>query len=74
MLEDSDKITDYNQPLSLFLGPKEVLLTLDINFRDDLTADDIETAVDELESGIKREVPLINRIYIEAESINRKKE
>lgn len=73
VLDKSPMISAYRKPLSLFMGPKEVLLTLDVNFQDDLTSDQIEEAVDELETGIKEAVPLINRIYIEAESITRNK-
>ena len=73
VLERSEKITAFRKPLSLFMGPQEVLLTLDVNFKDELTADDIELAIDQLENDIKSEVPLINRIYIEAESINRRR-
>jgi len=71
--EDKD-VTAFKKPLSLFFGPNEVLVNLNVNFKDDLISDEIEQVVDRLESEIKKVVPSVNRIYIEAETIitNRK--
>jgi divalent metal cation (Fe/Co/Zn/Cd) transporter len=46
---------------------------LDVNFKDDLVADDIEAAVDTIENKIKKQLPMVNRIFIEAETIRKKK-
>jgi divalent metal cation (Fe/Co/Zn/Cd) transporter len=58
--------------LSLYFGPNQVLVNLNVNFADDLTADEIEETVDRLEAGIKVALPKVNRIYIEAEAIRRR--
>ncbi len=83
MEEDIKKITDiltaeenviaYKRPLSLHFGPNEVLVNLDANFKDELTADEIELTIDRLESKIKATLPSVNRIFIEAETIKTKK-
>lgn len=54
----------------MHLGPDEVLLALDINFRHELTAAEVEVAVDCLERGIGALHPSIKRIFIEAQSVS----
>ena len=42
-----------------------------MNFKDELTANDIEAAIDRIESKIRKAVPPVNRIFIEAETIKK---
>lgn len=56
-------------PLSMYLGPEEILLTLDVSFERDSSADEIVAAVASIEHDIRLSYPRINRIYIEARSI-----
>ena len=42
---------------------------LDVNFIDELTSNEIEETIDSLESRIKAALPVVNRIYIEAETL-----
>jgi len=72
ILDDEQRISRYNRPLSLYFGPNEVLVNLDVNFNDGLSADEIEETIDRLEERIKSAVPKVNRIYIEAETIRKK--
>lgn len=73
ILEQERRVLSYNRPLSLYFGPEQVLVNLDVNFTDDLSADDIEDTIDSLESKIKKALPVVNRIYIEAETISRRR-
>lgn len=73
ILEDEPRITEYRRPLSLYFGPNEVLVNLDVNFTDNLTPDDIEDTIDRVESAIRSAIPQVNRIYIEAETLKRRK-
>jgi cation diffusion facilitator family transporter len=57
-------------PLSMYLGPDEILLTLDVGFEGKSTADDIVAAVADIERDIKSRFPKITRIYIEARAIS----
>ena len=57
-------------PLSMYLGPDEVLVTFDVDFDRDSTADEIVTAVASIERDIRLLYPKITRIYIEARSIS----
>jgi cation diffusion facilitator family transporter len=56
-------------PLTMHLGPHEVLLNLDIQFRKGLSAAEVEAAVDRLEKAIRAKHPEVKRIFIEAESL-----
>lgn len=58
--------------LTMQLGPSQVLLTVDIQFRPDLNMQSLEAAVDRIEDGIRKVEPTIGRIFIEAESFRRK--
>ncbi|WP_028582270.1 cation diffusion facilitator family transporter [Desulfogranum japonicum] len=73
ILRNEDCITDFSRPLSLYLGPRQVLVNLDVHFKDDLCPDEIEQAIDRIESQIKTALPIVNRIYIEAENLCIKK-
>jgi cation diffusion facilitator family transporter len=53
-------------PLSMYLGPEEVLLTLDVEFDASLSADEISASVRRLESSIRKQYERIRRIYIES--------
>ncbi len=53
---------------SMLLGPDDALLALRINFRDDLTTDQIETAIDEITSSLRGSYPVLRHIVIEPES------
>ncbi len=68
LAEDKD-VTAFKKPLTLFFGPDEVLVNLNVNFKDGLISDEIEQVVDRLENKIKKEIPNVNRIFIEAETI-----
>jgi len=73
ILEGDPRISTHARPLSLYFGPNEVLVNLDVHFIDGLSSDEIEETVDQIETLIKAEVPQVNRIYIEAETIIRSK-
>jgi len=56
-------------PLTMHFGPHEVLVNLDIQFRREATAAEVEQAVDRLEKAIRTQHPVVSRIFIEAESL-----
>src|SRR5262245_49110707 len=57
-------------PLTMHLGPHEILLNLQITFREALSAAEIGAAVDRIEKSIRSRDPDIKRIFIEAESLS----
>ena len=72
ILEEEKRVLCFRRPLTLYFGPHQVLVNLDVNFADDLTADEIEATIDSLETRIKAAIPRVNRIYIEAEALRRR--
>jgi len=50
----------------MYIGPNQVLLTTDIEFDPDASAEDIASAVKSLETEIRARFDKITRIYIEA--------
>ena len=74
LLKESEDIISYKQPLSLYFGPNEILINLDVHFKDHLNADGIEEKVKDLEFRIKQVLPKVNRIFIEASAIQQTSE
>lgn len=64
------RVRDAASPLSMYLGPDEILLTLDVDFERDSSADEIVAAVANIEHAIRSRYAKITRIYIEARSIS----
>lgn len=52
-------------PLTMQLGPEQVMVALDICFRAEMGAEDVARAVDQLEARIREAFPQLTRIYIE---------
>lgn len=57
---------------TMHLGPREVLRNLSLDFRDDLSARDIEAAITRLERRIHAAFPDVTRIFIGAEETRRR--
>jgi len=62
------------QPLTMHLGPEDVLLNLEVKFRDGLPSQDIPSAISRIENSIREKHPAITRIYIEAGAVSEKAE
>ena len=58
-----------NELQTLHFGPEEVLLTISVDFADDLTANDVEALISDMEADIKAAQPEVTRLFIEAQSI-----
>ena len=58
--------THVNEISTLHMGPDYVVLTISLDFRDDLGAGDVEDIVSELSQTVKNRHPEIKRVYIEA--------
>ncbi|MEL6602072.1 MAG: cation diffusion facilitator family transporter [Cyanobacteria bacterium J06614_10] len=56
-------------PITLHLGPKDIMLALNIEFKDELAADEIEAAVRRIEKNIRTTHTEVKRIFIEAASV-----
>ena len=56
---------------TLFFGPNDVMMTVEVNFREELTSKQIRAAVARLKEQIKAEQRDIRRIYFAAESVTK---
>jgi cation diffusion facilitator family transporter len=66
MVTADDAVVRTSPPLSMYFGPDNVLLALDVEFRPDLPSGAIAPAVRRIEQAIRARYPKIQRIYIEA--------
>jgi cation diffusion facilitator family transporter len=55
--------------LSMHFGPSDVLLTLEIEFRPELSAGQAAAAIDRLDKGIRAAHPQIRHLFVEAQSL-----
>jgi cation diffusion facilitator family transporter len=62
-------VQEVRKSLTMHFGPHEVLLTLDILFKKELTAEEITSAVNRIEAAIRGQHPEIKHIFIEAKSL-----
>ena len=65
-------IENVRPPLTSYLGPQDVVLALDVQFNRNLTAVQVEQAIDGLQDAIRAKYPEFKRIFIEAKSIGHK--
>lgn len=68
MIGADNRILVTNEVLTLHFGPQDVLLTLSVDFADNLDSVEVEAAISELEQNIKARYPEIKRVFIEAQS------
>jgi cation diffusion facilitator family transporter len=69
IVEADEGVAHCGPPLTMHLGPEDILLNLDVQFREDLTAEAIIETVDRLEHRIRSRYREIRRIFIEAERL-----
>jgi cation diffusion facilitator family transporter len=63
-------ISGVNEVLTMHMGPNYILLNLSVNFKDSLDVSNIEENISTLSSQIKKEYPLVQRVFVEAEENN----
>lgn len=69
MVLADDAVVRSSSPLSMYFGPDNVLLALDVEFRPDLPSGAIAPAIRRIEQAIRARYPKIQHIYIESRSI-----
>ena len=56
-------------PLTMYLGPDDVLLVLDAEFTAGVPAEEVSRAVNRIETAVRERFPRIGRIYIESKRV-----
>ena len=64
----NSEIISVNELRTLHLGPSDVLLTMSVDFADDVPSQRIEALVSRFEHRIRERFPIVRRVYIEVQS------
>ena len=67
ILQAGDHIEHVNEILTMHMGPDYILANISVDFNDNISADEIEKSIAEIDVKIKQQHPQIKRIFIEAE-------
>lgn len=68
--EAEPKVEKAVKILTIYFGPNEVLLTLELQFSKDITATELRIAIRRIELAVREKYPDITRVYFEAESLS----
>ncbi|MBN9076541.1 MAG: hypothetical protein BGN87_13900 [Rhizobiales bacterium 65-79] len=68
MLQDHPDVDSVNELRTVHLGPHEILVVVSVDFRNDISAEQVETTVSDLEREIRNRFADVRRVYIEAQS------
>jgi divalent metal cation (Fe/Co/Zn/Cd) transporter len=69
VVRQSPKVVECGRILSLYLGPADLLVTIDVTFESGITSDEVMLVTDEIEGRIVARFPQATRIFIESESL-----
>jgi cation diffusion facilitator family transporter len=69
IVKSDDAVSAMGPPITLHLGPRDIMLAMNIEFCNNLSADDIEVAVRRIEKSIRTTHEEVTRIFIEAAPI-----
>jgi cation diffusion facilitator family transporter len=69
LAEADPAVERVRRPLTMHFGPDQLLVALDVQFRPGLTATEVETAVDRLETNIRASDARVSHVFIEARAI-----
>jgi cation diffusion facilitator family transporter len=69
IIRQDPAVEEVGDLLTMQLGPEQVLLNVDIRFQRGLDVRQLESAIDRIEKHIREKEPVIERIFIEADSL-----
>lgn len=68
MVGTRDEIIAINELRTLHLGPNDVLMTMSVDFKDDVVSQTIERIVTEIEEEVKKRYKFVRKLYVEVQS------
>ena len=68
LVAENPNVERVNELVTLHMGPEFVLVTMSLEFTDDLDVEDVEQTITQLNQEVKQAVPNVKRVFIEAES------
>jgi cation diffusion facilitator family transporter len=63
-----EAVVNVREPLTLQLAPEEILVALDVQFRPELSADEVAAATARIEHAIRERHPQVRHIFVESRS------
>ena len=69
LVELDHNVNSCGRVLSMYLGPNDMLLTLDVSFKKDITEAQVLHSIDAIENRIRDKYPEATRIFVESESL-----
>jgi cation diffusion facilitator family transporter len=73
IVREDPGVTRLDPPLTLQMGPQNVLLTLDVEFAPELSAEEIRRTIDGIESRIFARYPEVTHVFVEASAVTARK-
>jgi len=70
LVEKDGAVEHVSRLLTMYFGPHEVLLTLEVKFRDELSMVGVRNAIGRIQKSVQEDYPDITRIYFASESIS----
>ena len=67
ILQLSPVIDHVNEVLTMHMGPDYVLVNLSVDFKNNISAHEVENIIEAFDNNIKQQYPQVKRIFIEAE-------
>jgi len=72
LINDEPAVSTLYYPLTMHLAPEEILLAIDVQFKTEMSMDELFETVNKLEEKIKIQFPSIRKIYMEAKNLHGK--
>ena len=69
IVEDESAVLSCGRILTMYFGPNNLLVAIDVTFKPDTKAKKILRSIDRIEGAIKKEFPQATRVFIEAEEL-----
>lgn len=69
IVDSEDGIVKARRPMTMHMGPREILLNMDLVFDQELDSAQIAAAIDRVERAIRQRHPEVKRIFLEAQTL-----
>jgi divalent metal cation (Fe/Co/Zn/Cd) transporter len=69
ILAEEENVLQVFEPMTMHMGPNEILLNMGLCFQRGLSTKEIVNAIDRIEKRLQARHPQIKRIFLEAESL-----
>ena len=69
LAESDPRVESVKNALTMYFGPHTILLAMDLSFRPNLSAIEVEESIDRFEENVRHRYPNVKHIFIESESL-----